>query len=139
MSAATDVSADPRQVKEMSWWELGIRILFGGVVAVVAYLVGQKFGPSVAGLFLAFPAIMPASATLVEKHAGKGKAVSMARGTMAGTIGLMALGATVWLLSPRLPAWAALTAATVAWLIVSLGAWAVLEWLMAETHDREPD
>ena len=28
----------------------------------------QRWGPGIGGLFLAFPAIFPASATLVEKH-----------------------------------------------------------------------
>ena len=45
---------------------------------------GERFGPTVAGLFLAFPSIMPASVTLVEKHGGEDKAVNAARGS-AGT------------------------------------------------------
>jgi uncharacterized membrane protein (GlpM family) len=139
MSARTDVSLDSEQLKKSSWSEYGVRVLFGGCIAVVAYLVGQRFGPAVTGLFLAFPAIMPASVTLVEKHAGKGKAVSTARGTMAGTLGLLAFGAAVWLLSTRLSFWLALSAAALAWLIVALAGWLALEWLMAETNDREPD
>jgi hypothetical protein len=31
-------------------------------------LIAKRFGPGIAGLFLAFPAIFSASATLIEKH-----------------------------------------------------------------------
>ena len=139
MSARTDVHADPHQLQKSSWSDFCVRIAFGGVVAVVAYLVGRQFGPAVAGLFLAFPAIMPASVTLVEKHAGKGKAVSTARGTMAGTLGLLAFGAAVWQLSARASSWLVLAVAAVAWLAVAITGWLALEALMAETHDQEPD
>ena len=37
-------------------------------MTVVAGLIAARFGPVVGGLFLAFPAIFPASATLIEKH-----------------------------------------------------------------------
>jgi hypothetical protein len=42
--------------------------LLGGVVTVVAGLLAKHYGPVFGGLFLAFPAIFPASATLVDKH-----------------------------------------------------------------------
>jgi hypothetical protein len=35
---------------------------------VIAGLLAKQFGPVFGGLFLAFPAIFPASVTLVEKH-----------------------------------------------------------------------
>jgi hypothetical protein len=37
-------------------------------MTVVAGLIAARFGPVVGGLFLAFPAIFPATATLIEKH-----------------------------------------------------------------------
>ena len=37
-------------------------------MTVVAGLIAARFGPVIGGLFLAFPAIFPASATLIEKH-----------------------------------------------------------------------
>jgi uncharacterized membrane protein (GlpM family) len=137
MSAQTDVAVDPGQIKKSSWTDFVVRIVFGGVISIVVYLVGQRFGPSVAGLFLAFPAIMPATVTLVQKHAGQGKAVSAARGTMAGTVGLLAFGLSVWLLSPHLAGWRVLVVAAIAWLVAALASWLVLEGLMAETHDTE--
>jgi hypothetical protein len=44
------------------------RFVFGGLITVATGIIAKKFGPGMGGLFLAFPAIFPASATLVEKH-----------------------------------------------------------------------
>ena len=42
-------------------------------MTVVAGLIAARFGPVIGGLFLAFPAIFPASATLIEKHVRESK------------------------------------------------------------------
>lgn len=62
--------------------EYAVRFLFGGLITMVAGLIAHHFGPSAGGLFLAFPAIFPASATLVERHEieKKRKAYSMGKG-----------------------------------------------------------
>jgi Protein of unknown function (DUF3147) len=55
-------------LKETKWHEYAIRVLFGGLITVATGLIAKKFGPAVGGLFLAFPAIFPASATLIATH-----------------------------------------------------------------------
>lgn len=50
-----------------------VRLGLGGLATVLAGRVAELFGPSAGGLFLAFPAIFCASATLVEKHERKRK------------------------------------------------------------------
>src|ERR1700730_10423475 len=62
------VSADFSALKKTKWHEYAIRFLLGGSVTVVAGLLAKYYGPVFGGLFLAFPAIFPASATLVDKH-----------------------------------------------------------------------
>src|SRR6201998_891044 len=64
MRASLNLSA----LYKTRWYEYAVRFFFGGTVTVVAGLVAKKYGPILGGLFLAFPAIFPASATLVEKH-----------------------------------------------------------------------
>ncbi len=90
----------------------------------------------VGGLFLAFPAIMPATITLVEKHererkeqAGlsgsrRGEEVASleAAGAALGSIGLMAFAAVIWLTIPTMT-WLAFLAACAAWIVVSLLMW----------------
>lgn len=61
-------------------WEYLERFLFGGIVTVITGLIAQEFGVVVVGLFLAFPGIFPASATLVERHERKKKREQGLRG-----------------------------------------------------------
>ena len=62
------VQLNPSALRETHWYEYLIRFALGGAMTVVAGLIAARFGPVVGGLFLAFPAIFPASATLIEKH-----------------------------------------------------------------------
>jgi len=62
------VSADFSALKRTKWYEYAVRFLLGGSVTVVAGLLAKYYGPVLGGLFLAFPAIFPASATLLDKH-----------------------------------------------------------------------
>ena len=55
---------------ELSWKAYGLRFAFGGLITAITGLIAHNFGPVVGGLFLAFPAILPASVTLIEDHDG---------------------------------------------------------------------
>ena len=55
-------------LRDVHWYEFAIRFAIGGAMTVIAGAIASHFGPAVGGLFLAFPAIFPASVTLVEKH-----------------------------------------------------------------------
>ena len=119
-----------------SWREYLLRFALGGAATVVAGLIAAWFGPVVGGLFLAFPAIFPASVTLVEKHVrerkekaglagsrrGKEAAALDAVGAALGSFGLAAFAAVVWLTIGRFAAWA-LAPATAAWVAVAVAAW----------------
>ena len=65
------ISLDLSALGKTKWYEYALRFAFGGAITVAAGLIANKWGPGVGGLFLAFPAIFPASATLVEKHEKK--------------------------------------------------------------------
>jgi hypothetical protein len=117
--------------------EYAIRFLFGGLVTVATGIIAEKFGPTVGGLFLAFPAIFPATATLVAAHQqqkkycagidgtarGRDAAALEARGAALGAIGLLAFAAIVWRFLPGHPVPAVLVAAAAAWLAVSVVLW----------------
>jgi hypothetical protein len=55
-----------------------------GAVTVIAGLIAARFGPVVGGLFLAFPAIFPASATLIERHVRERREKAGLSGTRRG-------------------------------------------------------
>jgi len=121
------VELEPSHVKETKWWEYAVRFLFGGVITACTGLVSRRFGPGAGGLFLAFPAILPASLTLVKRHDGRRKAADDARGAAAGSVGLAAFGAVVAGLSTRWHPALVLACATALWLAVSVAVWALAE------------
>jgi uncharacterized protein DUF3147 len=119
-----------------------IRFALGGAMTVIAGLIADYFGPIVGGLFLAFPAIFLASATLIEKHErerkekiglagarrGREAAALDAAGTTLGSIGLAVFALIIWLLIELTPFFA-LVLATVIWLAVAVLAWVLWRWL----------
>src|SRR5579864_271045 len=130
------IRIEPGALKQTKWYECAIRFFLGGSITVAAGLIAKRFGPAVGGLFLAFPAIFPASLTLVAKHEeekktkagvhGHRRAVTAAAvnaaGTTLGSIGLFAFAATIAALIERNTALAFL-AATAAWAMVAALSW----------------
>lgn len=124
-------------LRQTRWYEYVVRFFFGGAITAIAGLISQHYGPAIGGLFLAFPAIFPAAATLLQKHeterkhrhgmhgAGRGRhaAALEARGTALGSIGLAAFAVVVWQFGMDFH-WALLLLAAVAvWAAVSVLAW----------------
>jgi len=102
-----------------------------------AGILTKRFGPEVGGLFLAFPAIFPAGASLIEKHerqhkglighdgTNRGRAASSidAAGASLGCIGLAAFALVIWRTLPRHGAGLVIAGAAFAWIAVSLILW----------------
>jgi uncharacterized membrane protein (GlpM family) len=135
MTTISPIRADPSRVQHASFKDYGIRFLFGGVVTALVGVLAKAFGPEVAGLFLAFPAILVASLTLIGNKDGTRASGADAYGAAVGSIGLVAFGAVVWAYAARTSAVAVLIAASVVWLVVSLLTWAGLD--LYRRHGRE--
>jgi len=117
--------------------DYAVRFLFGGMVTLLAGLIADQFGPAIGGLFLAFPAIFPASASLIQmKERDKKRAAGMrgrqrgrraagadAAGAAMGCIGLAAFAVVVATLLARWPAWLVLSCALLAWGAGSVATW----------------
>ena len=126
-------------LKQTQWHEYLTRFLLGGAITVATGLIAKHFGPVIGGLFLAFPAIFPAGATLIEKHErdkklragiprtirGRLAAALDARGAAMGSIALAAFGLFVWKLLPLHNAAVILAAALAAWLALAILIWRV--------------
>lgn len=124
-------------VRKPKFREYLLRFLFGGSVTVLAGLIASRYGPVVGGLFLAFPAIFPASVTLLAKHENKRRAAKGldprsrgrkvaavdARGAALGALGLLLFAITLRALLPVAAPVAAFAAATLAWFAGAFGAW----------------
>jgi hypothetical protein len=100
-----------------------VRFAFGGVITAATGAATHRFGPIVGGFLLAFPAILPASLTLVKQHDGRAKAADDARGAQIGSIALGAFGLTVWLTAQTWSPAVALGVALVSWIIVGVAGW----------------
>jgi hypothetical protein len=132
------ITTDWSVLRKTKWNDYAVRFVLGGLITAVAGLIARKFGPGVGGLFLAFPAIFPASATLAEKREkerkrkkglsgverGRLAAAAEAAGTAMGSIGLLAFAYVFWKLLPSSRLWLVFVIAVVAW-----GAVAVTLWL----------
>lgn len=131
------VRFDTEDLQQTKWYEYCLRFFFGGTVTALTGVIARKFGPGIGGLFLAFPAIFPAAASLMEKEQkekkakagldgsvrGREVAANDAAGTAMGTVGLMVFAILVWLLIDRYPAWIVLLGSTVAWFVAAASTW----------------
>ena len=133
------IEVDLSTLRQTNWHDYAVRFLFGGLITALAGIIAQKFGPGIGGLFLAFPAIFPASATLIEKHErekkeavglngvarGRSAASIDAAGSSMGSIGLFVFACAVWQFMPRDRAWIVLGGATLLWLAVAVAVWQI--------------
>ena len=127
------ISIDASALKRTNWYEFVIRFICGGLITVLTGLIAREFGPVLGGLFLAFPAIFPAAASLIEKHKsqkkepicldsqkrGRQAAGRDAAGAAIGSVGLLAFAVVVWQMLPGHNAWAVLISATLIWFAIS--------------------
>lgn len=130
---------DLSALKSTKLHQLLVRFAFGGLITAATGIIAKEYGPAVGGLFLAFPAIFPASATLIEKHEKERKqhaavhgsvrarqAVAVdAAGASMGSIGLLAFAFLVTKLIVVYRPWLVLLAATVSWMLVSFILWLI--------------
>jgi hypothetical protein len=131
------IQLDFAALGKTKWHEYAIRFVFGGIMTAIAGVIAKWYGPVIGGLFLACPAIFPASATLIEKHEeqrkeraglrgsirGRQAASVDAAGSAIGSIGLVAFAAVTWKLLPHHSGWGVLLGATLTWLFVSVLFW----------------
>ncbi len=113
-----------------------VRFAFGFAVSAIVGIVTNVFGDRVGGLFLAFPAILPASLTLIAREDGDHSAKINAAGATIGGVALAAFGATSWWLLPRSWAVVAEAAALAAWVLVAFGLYFALRGRVSRTAAR---
>jgi len=111
---------DPKGLHDKLPKDFLVRFVFGATISLIAALIGLKF-PELSGVLLAFPAILPASLTLVERDGGQHEAEINARGAIIGAFGLLAFAVVVALSIKQLGAAAALVLAGLSWVVVALG------------------
>jgi hypothetical protein len=145
LEIAMRIRVNLASLEQIQWHEYLTRFLLGGAITVATGLIARYFGPVVGGVFLAFPAILPCGATLIDKHErdkkcragipqtirGRLAAALDARGAALGTIALAMFALLVWKLLPLHNAALTLAGALGAWLAL-----AILLWRLRKLHGR---
>lgn len=114
--------------------DYAMRFAFGAAISLVAGLIGMKFGPAVGGVFLGFPAILPASLTLIQRNEGKEQAAIDSLGAVLGALAMVAFAALVAGLVMSCGPVPALGAGLAVWLVIAVALYAVVR----AVHGREP-
>lgn len=124
-------------MKEGRWYEFVGRFALGGLATCLAGLVANTCGPVVGGLFLAFPAVFCAGATMIETHErrrkrekgmkgvrrGREAAALDAAGAGWGSAGLLVFALIVWAAPVGLSFGTAMAAASAGWVVVAMLMW----------------
>src|SRR5215213_5528687 len=76
----------PRKIKEARFRDFA----FGGTISVIAALIGAVSTESIGGIFTAFPVILVASLTLIDKQEDEEHASYDAVGAALGAVGFIA-------------------------------------------------
>lgn len=130
---------DASSLKQTRWYQVLMRFLLGGLITAATGIIGKEYGPAIGGLFLAFPAVFPASATLIEEHEKERRKQSGVHGTVrarqlvavdaAGTaIGCIGLFVFALLAAKAFPSHRpclVICGATLAWMAVSVLFWQI--------------
>jgi hypothetical protein len=112
-----------------------VRFAFGASISVIAALISLKF-QLFGGIFLAFPAILPASLTLIERDLGRKEASIDAEGAIVGAIGMLAFALVAAFGINSIGAIRALVVAAATWLVVSFGIYTAVVTGRALTKKR---
>ncbi len=127
---------EPAKLAKVRWWEYAIRFLMGGAISAAAAVAGHTLGGKVAGAMLAFPAILPASLTLVDEKEGTSAAAEEAKAAPFGGVGLAGFAAALWAAARPMGPWS-LPAALAAWAAAAVGSFGL--WNAVFSRSVLPD
>jgi hypothetical protein len=127
----------PGRIREARFRDFAIRFTFGGAISVVAALIGATFTEPIGGIFTAFPAILVASLTLIDKQEDQEHASYDAVGAALGAVGFIACALFISLTLQRWSTAASLGVGLSIWLAVSVVLYALYALLASRGRDDE--
>lgn len=110
----------PGNVRQVGARALGVRFIAGALTSIGAGAVTLSFGARTGGLFLAFPAILAASLTLIEEQENSAQAREDARGAVIGGCALATFATIAAMAFGNLNGAVALGLATLGWFVVAM-------------------
>lgn len=98
-----------------------VRFAFGAGISAVAAIIGIALGARPGGVLLAFPAILPASLTLIERKSNRDQAVVDVTGAIIGGAALIVFAAAAAWALPRMNPIVSVIVAGVLWAVSAVG------------------
>lgn len=130
---------DISKLREAKPKEMGARFGLGALVSVVAGIISHLAGARLGGVFLAFPAILPASLTFVQDKEGTRTADRDALGAVLGGFALVVFAVVGESMFTRQNSAVVLAVALVGWLLASCVLYALLGLVRPDKEDRNDD
>ena len=121
-------SVKPSALRQVRPRDLGFRFLTGAATSILAGLATLALGSRVGGIFLAFPAILAASLTLIEEQDDGAEAREDARGAIVGGCALAVFAAIAALTFGHVSGAVALALAAVGWCAAAFALYVMLWW-----------
>lgn len=118
--------------------DYAIRFIFGGVISVIAALLGKWVNPLYGGVWTGFPAILVASLTLIGKEDGEQQSAQDAEGGVVGALAFIGAAVFIALTLTHISGAASLLLALALWLALAVGLYLLvtrLGWLRTYTSD----
>ena len=115
----------PSDIAEHGVKDYAVRFAFGAAIALVAGMLGMWLGPKLGGVFLGFPAILPASLTLIQKKDGKQQAAIDSEGAVLGAVAFVAFAIVVAVAIMRLGVVPTVIVGLIVWTMIAVALYAV--------------
>ena len=119
--------------------DYALRFALGAVISIGAAIADKAVGARFGGIFLAFPAILPASLTLIQEKEGTRRADRNAIGAVLGGAALVIFAMIAELTLRRIEPYLALMLALLGWIVSSLVLYGLLAWLRPDDCDKTKD
>jgi hypothetical protein len=130
---------EPGRLGRLRPGDLLIRFALGAAISIASGLVSLNLTARFGGSFLAFPSILPASLTLIQKKEGIHRADRSAIGAVLGAVGLVVFAMIGEAAFGHLGPFTVLVLALAGWLVTAVALYGMLAFVRPETCDRNKD
>jgi uncharacterized membrane protein (GlpM family) len=134
---ATRPEVDISKIRGAKGKEMLVRFGLGAAVSIVAGIIAKVAGARLGGVFLAFPAILPASLTFVQDKEGTRMADLDAVGAVLGGLALLVFVAVAESMFTRHNSALVLACALAAWLVAISVLYVLLAVLRPDDADDD--
>jgi hypothetical protein len=130
---------EPGRLGRLRPGEYLIRFALGAAIAIASGLVSLNLSARFGGSFLAFPSILPASLTLIQKKEGIDRADRSAIGAVLGAVGLVVFAMIGEAAFGHLGPFIVLVLALAGWVVTAVALYGMLAFVRPESCDRNKD